>query len=275
MKQMVKRLVDRVPAIGKLARHYRDTRAEQDLRWGKIPGTTIEVLGGNWLAAGGDHEGDELNLFREMLDQADTVVDVGANSGVFSCVAAGLGKAVHAFEPMPQNLRILARTIDHNGFGDKVQVYPLAVSSAVGIARFFGKGQGASLIEGWAGQPSYDAILVPTNTLDNLLAQRLAGSRVLLKIDVEGAELEVLKGAAQLLGNCTGVMLENGISRNVPGGKNAAFAAIFEFLDQQGFTCRVADAEGREVTPELARQWAEAGATPFDTLNYAFRRAVN
>lgn len=242
------------------------------LNWALIPNSNIEILGGNWLAAGAGQEGYEVSLFKEALADVDTVIDVGANSGIFSCVAAAAGKTVYAFEPMPQTMRILARTIERNKLGERIEVYPIAVCDRVGIARFFGKGQGASLIEGWAGQPSYDAIHLPTNTLDNLLASRLVSNKVFLKIDVEGAELEVLKGAAQVLAKCTGILLENGLSKNVPGGKNASYAAIFAFLDDLGFNAWVAEPNGIPVTPALARQWADAGQAPVVTMNYIFRR---
>ncbi len=245
-------------------RSYRDHRAEKELRWDTIPGTDLVVLGGNWLAAGARHENFEIEQFMAMIADADAVVDVGANSGVFSCIAADRGKAVYAFEPMPQNLRILAQTVERNNLATAIEILPIAASDCCGVAKFYGKGQGASLVEGWADQPSYDAIYVATNTLDRLLGDRLAGQKIVIKLDVEGAE--------RLLRQCSGLLFENGLSKNVPGGRNATFAPIFELLDAAGFDVHVALPAGRQVTPQLARQWQDAGHAPVSTMNYLATR---
>lgn len=275
MNPVLRRLLNLSPILGRTVHSVRDHLAEKSLRWESIPGTGMEVLGGNWLAAGGGHEDHEIGQFREMVRASDVVIDVGANSGLFSCIAAAEGKPVFSFEPMPQNLRILAQTVERNGLADRIEIYPIAASDACGVARFYGKGQGASLIEGWAGQFSLDAIHVPTNTLDRLLADRLAGKAVCIKLDVEGAELAVLKGAEKLLSQCTGLLFENGLSRNVPGGRNETFAPIFALLDKAGFDVRVAEPDGALVTPQMARDWFEAGHAPVATMNYLAHRRAN
>lgn len=272
MKQIVRRLIDFSPTVGRAVRSYRDHRAEKALQWQSIPGTELVVLGGNWLAAGAAHEDYEIERFTGMIAGVDAVIDVGANSGLFSCIAAAAGKAVFAFEPMPQNLRILAQTVEQNGLASAIEIFPVAASDSCGVAKFYGKGQGASLVEGWADQPSYDAIHVPTNTLDRVLGERLAGQTICIKLDVEGAELAVLRGAERLLTHCTGLLFENGLSKNVPGGRNATFMHIFELLDAAGFDVHVALPGGQQVTPELARQWQNAGHAPVATMNYIATR---
>lgn len=275
MKRIVRMLVDMSPTIGRVVRSYRDHRAEKALRWETVPGTNLVVLGGNWLAAGAAHEDYEIAKFTAMLVEVDAVIDVGANSGLFSCIAAAAGNAVFAFEPLPQNLRILAQTVERNGLASAIEIYPIAVSDRCGVAMFYGKGQGASLVKGWADQPCYDAIHVPTNTLDRLLVKRLEGQRLFIKLDVEGAELAVLEGARQLLTHCSGLLFENGLSKNVPGGHNTTFAPIFELLDRAGFDVYVAVPDGQQVTPALAWEWQNAGHAPVDTMNYlAVRRPV-
>ncbi len=275
MKRLLRSLIDFSPAVGRVIRSIRDNRAERDLQWEMIPGSDLQVLGGNWLAAGAKHEQFEIEKFRASIADCDAVIDVGANSGMFSCIAAASGKEVFAFEPMPQNLRILAQTIERNGFADRIEIFPIAASDRCGVAKFFGKGQGASLIEGWADQPSYDAIHVAVNSLDRILADRLKSRRLFIKIDVEGAELAVLMGAERLLAQCSGLLFENGLSRNVPGGRNATFAEIFELLDRAGFDVHVAVPGGTKVTPALAKQWYEDGHAPVATMNYFATRRTS
>jgi FkbM family methyltransferase len=122
-----------------------------------------------------------------MLENADVIVDVDANSGIFSCLAVELGKQAIAFEPMPSTLAVLLAVVERNGFADRIEVMPVAASDRVGVVPFYGRGQGASMIQGWGNIADFDRILVPTNTLDNLLVARITGEKVVLKIDVEGA----------------------------------------------------------------------------------------
>jgi len=87
------RFLDGFPQIGRALRDYRDLRDRQALVWARIPGHDFEILGGNWMAAGAEqHEHFELNIVATMLENADVIVDVGANSGIFSCLAVELGK---------------------------------------------------------------------------------------------------------------------------------------------------------------------------------------
>jgi hypothetical protein len=146
LRPLLKQLGDRLPLLGRAWRAIRDANAERTLDWQRIPETELEVLGGNWLAAGGDHELFELKLFRSLLDKVDCVIDVGANSGIYSCLAAARGKRVFAFEPMPQNARILARSLRRNRLDGRVELFPIAASDRVGVTELYGAGQGASLV---------------------------------------------------------------------------------------------------------------------------------
>jgi len=255
---------------GRTLRDVRDRVHARAIRWHEVDG--LRLLGGNWMAAGGDHEAVELGLFREALDSIDAVVDVGANSGLYSLIAARAGKACFAFEPQAENLRILYQNVAANGFDEAIEVFPLAASDRVGSARFYGRGQGASLLSGWAGQPDYDFEWVATNTLDNLLLARLAGRRLFLKIDVEGAELQVLRGGRGLLTLASGVLLEHSLTRNQPGGTNPHFAELFELMWAAGFHACAADAAQTPVDGERVRAWIAAGRTDCGTENFVFRR---
>ena len=165
-----------------------------------------------------------------MLENADVIVAVGANSGIFSCLAVELGKQAFAFEPMPSTLAVLLAVVERNGFADRIEVMPVAASDRVGVVPFYGRGQGASMIQGWGNIADFDRILVPTNTLDNLLVARITGKKVVLKIDVEGAELVVLQGGRRVLELCTGLLVEISLTKNHPNGINPDFAAIFALL---------------------------------------------
>jgi FkbM family methyltransferase len=101
---------------------------------------------------------------------------------------------VFAFEPAPRNLRYLRRHIQLNRY-QNVQVLPVAVGAQRGEG-FFEEGVDSStghLSNGAAG------LAIPVVTLDDLVAEQKAPHPDYMKIDVEGAELQVLLGAGSIL----------------------------------------------------------------------------
>ena len=265
----LKSLIDRSPLLGRALRDWRDARAIRQLRFLPAADLGFSMWGGNWLASG-YHEEGEVGIVAEWLDQAELLVDIGANAGLFSLLAASMGRPAIAFEPVAANLAILLRNIEANGFEDAIEVLPIALSDTVGIAPFYGRGQGASLVAGWAGQPAFDRVSVPTNTLDRLLGARLKGRRAVIKVDVEGAELAVLRGAVGVLADRPPLLLENSLTRNHPGGHNPDFAAIFHLLWGMGYTAVVATPERPTVTTTVLADWLAAGRTDHGTENYLF-----
>jgi len=88
----------------------------------------------------------ELERFVAALSEVELVVDVGANAGFFTALAAQACKPVIAIEPHPLNLQALYRCLIENGLD--AEIFPLALSARPGIVQLFGGGQGASLLEG-------------------------------------------------------------------------------------------------------------------------------
>ena len=142
-------------------------------------------------------------LLQKLLKPGDVFIDVGANLGLHTIAAAramhGRGRIV-AFEPYEPTKRLLEKSVWMNGFSGMVEIHQAAVSSRAGHHRLFlGVTSGhhslfpLSVPSGTKERP----VDVPLVTLDGILA---ANSVVnLIKIDVEGAELEVLKGAESVI----------------------------------------------------------------------------
>lgn len=148
----------------------------------------------------GQYERAKMGLFRRCVKQGMVVVDVGANLGDFTLVAAkatGPGGNVVAFEPDPQNVGWLTKSVERNGFKN-VEIRREALSANETLALLF-----LSDVSGWhtlnVGQIPLSGerppITVQTRPLDTLTLDRLD----VVKIDVEGAEYEVLCGAGQHL----------------------------------------------------------------------------
>ena len=270
----VRHLVDRVPLLGRSFRDIRDHLHRRNARFAKTP-WGFELVGSAFMASGA-HEATEIALVHNLLDQVDVVLDVGANVGLFTCMGCVAGKQVFAFEPHPDNLHFLYRNVEHNALS--VEIFPVALSSAAGLAKLYGRLQGASLVVRWGNQPEFDYVLVPVNTLDALVAPRTVGKRVLLKLDVEGAELGVLRGASKILAGKPIVLFENSLTRNVPGGFNSEYRDVFEVFWTAGY--EVQEIPGRapvgsdDVSSWIAGRASQAPSENFLALPPWTRHAV-
>jgi len=135
------------------------------------------------------------------------VVDVGANVGFFTLRQVALGARVIALEPNPDVRERLVSTVERNGLSDRVEVLSCAAGRTAGVAEL---SVGAATVTGTViagvAPAGHDRFVVEVLPLDTMLA---AEPRVdLLKIDTEGAEVEVLAGAAAVLRRTERVVLE-------------------------------------------------------------------
>src|SRR5678815_821956 len=151
----------------------------------------------------GSFEISETRLIQSVLRPGMTFVDVGANIGYYTVVGArlvGPGGMVHAFEPHGGIRAKLQDNIARNGLHN-VSVHADAIAETTGTVSFFasalGENQGISSIMPGAGREA--AAPVPSVSLDDFAA-RLGPTRIdLIKIDVEGAELQVIAGGRRTL----------------------------------------------------------------------------
>lgn len=150
------------------------------------------------------YERRELALVRSLLRAGDVVVDVGAHVGYYALHAAALvGPAgrVHAFEPVPANARRLHENVALNGF-ENVVVNEAAVSAeagrrAFGVVEIPGESGWGSLLV--AGQERSAEVEVEVVTLDSYARTAEPQGAALVKVDVQGNEMDVLAGARDLL----------------------------------------------------------------------------
>ena len=137
-------------------------------------------------------ERDEKAIDGLALGEESVIVDVGANIGAMSKIFARRAKVVHAFEPSPRALEYLKMNADKN-----VIVHPVALSDHDGVGLFEER---ESLDRS---SFSDDGIEVPVRTLDSF------GLKPdLIKIDVEGFEPEVLRGARETLRHSPTLLFE-------------------------------------------------------------------
>ncbi|MEI6300033.1 MAG: FkbM family methyltransferase [Betaproteobacteria bacterium] len=221
----------------------------------------------------GKFEVEETAIISKMLSRVDQFVDIGANLGYYTCLALQKGKPVIAFEPQQQNLQCLFRNLISNGWEDRAEVFPLALSDKPGLLTLYGaSGPSASLVKNWAGYSSAYHKIVPVSTLDNILAGRFQDKRLFVKMDVEGAEYQVLKGALSTLSRPIKPvwLLEICLEEFHPGGKNPDFQNIFELFFSKGYTAYTATEVPKIVSPEDVKSWVANSRTNSGTFNYVF-----
>jgi FkbM family methyltransferase len=152
----------------------------------------------------GVYEGYETELFKRLVKPGMVVVDIGANIGYYSLIAAksvGRYGSVYAFEPEPNNYDLLLKSIEINGYDNVIPVHK-AVSNKQGRVKLFV--DKVSPVHPSLSEVNIDYkagfVEVEAITLDSFFDDFVKDSRVdLIKMDTQGAEGLVIEGADKIL----------------------------------------------------------------------------
>jgi FkbM family methyltransferase len=198
--------------------------------WAVLPIFRGALRGKRWLLATrsnfffGTYEPEQTALFERYVAAGAVVYDIGAHYGYYSLLSSVLSGAngrVFAFEPSPVNLPVLRRHISLNRCAN-IQVLELAVSDREGTAHFdLGGGSGIGHL---AEAGSVEVKLTRLDALAETLPPPAA-----MKIDVEGAEMQVLRGGAQTIESAKPVIFLSVHSAELK-------RECEEFLRQRGYT---------------------------------------
>jgi FkbM family methyltransferase len=208
----------------------------------------------------GSYEVHLSTVFEKYCTSGMTVVDVGANLGYYSLLASRLvgpsGRVV-ALEPNSENCRLLLSSLRLNDITN-VQLLPVAADTATGWAYYSTHvGSNGGLIEDGE-LLSHPGTIVPTFRLDELVE----GPVGFLKMDVEGAEGRVVRGATRIIERDRPIVtteLKDEMLRRVSGTTVAEYLGYFEKL---GYTPSLLEkATGVEKpyasVAELLADWGE------------------
>lgn len=203
---------------------------------------------------GGLYEEDNFAVFLSFREPAQTVIDIGANLGVYSLRMASYmrGTKIHAFEPIPKIRKLFSRSSFLNGFEDRIQIHPFAVSDEDGKTKLNipEEHAGGSSISNTANEDG--GIEIDARKLDSLFPESFSCG--LVKIDVEGHELHALNGMKGILNRSKrcAVMFEKLASNSGIEGD------LFSLFNGLGWT--VYGIEGRILIPlELGAFIAKGG----------------
>lgn len=178
----------------------------------------------------------ELQYLKRLVPKEAVTVDIGANLGLYTRELARCSKRVHAFEPSRAMAALLQRTSAAN-----VRIHEIALSDHYGVSALNMPIDGDDPVYSLASlQPLPDngscAVtheLVEVARLDRVIREDVA----FVKVDVEGHELEVLKGATGVIERSKPIFLVETEERHRPGATASIFA-FFASKDYTGFFLR-------------------------------------
>lgn len=140
----------------------------------------------------------EMAYVLHALSEDDLFVDIGANAGAYTVLACGVKQARgFCFEPVPSTFLRLKDNLNLNNLQSRVSAYNIGLSDSDGELLFTADENSTNHVI-QHGTQSEKTLMVPVRTLDSVLQGE---SPAMLKIDVEGFETPVLKGASLVLAN--------------------------------------------------------------------------
>lgn len=236
----------------------------------KIVFSTEDRYSGRWFFprySDTIHEPKATKLLARVARGAEGIIDVGANLGWFSCVAARLSDGtVHAFELDRENLRRLNKNIELNGL-QNVRANHLAVTDSEDGVSYWktagSAGVGFSFTE--EGNDEQEQVRVRATTVDKY-AEDHCSSVDLIKIDVDGAEQKVLEGGQWTIREfCPHILLEVHPSR-----LESTDTSVQNVLNTLPDTYRIFEVKNFRWGGELSRERFDTSAFDPDQVSMLY-----
>jgi FkbM family methyltransferase len=181
--------------------------SKKETVWARVTGGEVLAPLGDFVGRAAFYSGDLDRkvtwICSRLIRPGDTVIDIGANIGIVTvCMANLVGASghVHSFEPNPSLAQLLREVIRHNQLNN-VTLHPIALGQGSGDLelRIPRSNAGAASLVRNSDSPDCRVVTVPVQSLSAVAAQESISSVRIIKIDVEGYETEVLRGARGLL----------------------------------------------------------------------------
>ncbi|MEY4571968.1 MAG: hypothetical protein RLZ10_1185 [Bacteroidota bacterium] len=185
-----------------------------------------------------EFEKEESYLWMDYARKSEYILDIGSNFGYYSLLACDVNPncKILAFEPAPEMFAVLQHNLRLNQY-DNVKALNIGLSDRIGRFDFFVADakhtgmSGLSMPDGVGGQK----IEVDISTVDSILKEHISFKPGLIKIDVEGNELNVLFGMKSLLVDSRPVFFIEIYEQNlIKFGHHSS--QVFDFFHERGYT---------------------------------------
>ena len=188
-------------------------------------------------------------LFQNALKPGSTVLDIGAHHGYFSLLAAkcvGPEGMIYAFEPAPENFKILKRNIELNHLTNVIPINKAVSDKSTTLPFYFRRQTGVTGSLFATQQSDENTVPVECVTID----EHLDGKSVdVVKMDIEGAEATALIGMEDTLSRSNDIVLFVEINSDCLLQAGVTPDGLLNQLDKAGFKCLDIDEIGETLRP--------------------------
>ena len=244
--ELLSRIRRRSQLANRVAVYFGDLLRNRDLSIERGPGKGVLFNPGHGYISQvlGTWEPAVIDAIGATLQPGMVFYDIGANNGFFSIIGAkvvGPEGAVYAIEPLPLNIRQIKHNVELNDF-QNIHVHQIAMGGENGTAKLsVSANSGMSRLEDLNDSPAPDwlnTVTVELRTLDSLIGENCLRDPDFIKIDAEGAETMILKGAVNTIQRCHPFMLIelHGTNRSVQ-----------EMLDYLGYSAVSLENQGASI----------------------------
>ncbi len=193
----------------------------------------------NNIITGGIPKDFNVHIMKFFSGKIDVMFDIGANTGLYGFVAAHYGKSsikIHCYEPQIGLLKFANKSIVLNNWESKIQYHPIGLGDKKESKAFYFTGRGSSFNNDFNDNEPLPSVNLEIDTLDNQV-HKLALKKVdFIKIDVNGFEYNVLKGAEKTIDRYKPILFVE-IADAIKGRKyrNPDYKATLKWLVAKGY----------------------------------------
>ncbi len=196
----------------------------------------------------GHYEPTTVGLVRELVRPGMRCLDIGAQTGFFTCLMASLvGPTghVHAFEPMPPSFRMIEKNVSENHFEDIVELHPKAVSDAAAAIQ-------ASKVSNMYVVGHVDGaepVTIEAIRVDDVVTEHVD----LIKIDVEGHEPAAMRGMEALIHRNRPIIVSEANEYWLRTASNSSTPEFLDLLIRLGYRVYDVDDRGSALNPRTVK----------------------
>ncbi|MGB8225672.1 MAG: FkbM family methyltransferase [Sedimentisphaerales bacterium] len=185
-----------------------------------------------------EYENFSTRIVKNFVKKCDLFVDVGANYGYYSLLAADANKDIKiiAVEPIEENFKVLNKNLIYNNIGtERAKCINAAVSSIQGKIKFYkSEASDNSSVLPHPNSKTLEQLEVSSVSLDDVLKEEQYKS-LFIKTDTEGSELEVLKGLSATFEKCNDITILLEMNPKLFKLAGTSCKEVLEFLSSKGF----------------------------------------